>query len=80
MTYTFDESWSVKARGVGTLASGLCTVPTQAVQADSVIMVTPIAGSPSLGTLVVVGFTAGQSFIVGSTNAQDSSGFYWIIV
>ena len=74
------QSWGVKASGAAQLSGGLVTVPCPAVKANSVILLTPIAGSVNLGTLVVVSYTVGVSFQAGSTNVLDNSGFYWAVL
>ncbi len=74
------KSWGLKQKGTAALQGGKVTVLSAAVQADSVILLTPLAPSMSLGLLSVGNVQPGQSFDILSANVLDGSTVQWAIV
>lgn len=66
--------------GRGTLVTGIATISTTAVAANSFILLTPNSSGVNLGILSVGTIVAGTSFVVNSSNALDNDSFtYWLI-
>ena len=66
--------------GKGTLVTGVATISTTTVGADSNIFLTPILNGANLGILAVGTINAGTNFVVQSSNVLDSDSFnYWVI-
>lgn len=67
--------------GTGVLVSGIGTVTTTAVSANSLIFLTDVGTSLlNVGALVLSAINAGTNFVVKSTNVADTSGFNWFII
>ncbi len=64
--------------GLATLVAGTVTVSTSAVEADSVITLTP-RGNTNAGSLDIQTITAGTSFVIRSSNASDVRVVGWSI-
>lgn len=63
-----------------TLSAGTVTINNTAVTANSKIFLTPVTISPVSGVLGVTTITANTSFVVTSSNNQDTNQFNWVIV
>lgn len=67
--------------GTATLSSGVVTVSTTAVTANSRIFITDNGGTiTNIGSLYISARTAGTSFVITSTNVLDASTVAWMIV
>ncbi|MBI5574573.1 MAG: hypothetical protein HY919_08530 [Elusimicrobia bacterium] len=67
--------------GVTTLASGVATVSTTKVTANSRIFLTVQGGAvTNVGSTYISARTAGTSFTISSTNVLDASNIAWIII
>lgn len=66
--------------GKGTLASGVATISTTTVGADSNVFLTPISSGANLGILSIGTINAGTNFVVNSSNVLDSDSFNWWII
>ncbi len=71
---------SPQAKGRGTLAGGAVSVAAPVVQADSVVVVTPLAPLVNLGLLSVANVVPGMGFDVRSANVLDGSSFLWAVL
>ena len=77
----FVQTGTNASAGTGSLTGGIATVPTTAVTANSLILLTCTnASTTNVGTLTISSKTAGASFTVTSTNALDTSTFNWLII
>jgi hypothetical protein len=66
--------------GSGTLSGGTVTIANTSVTAASIIFLTDTSNGANLGVLSVGVITAGDGFVVNSSNALDSGTFNFLII
>ncbi len=66
--------------GRATLVAGTVTVSTTFASANCEFLLTHRVAGGTLGTLSVGTITAGDSFVINSSNAADTSEVTWILI
>lgn len=79
LNFLNNHSGAAKVGGLATLVAGTVTVTTTAVQANSVIVLTP-RGNTNAGLLDIQTITPGVSFVIRSANASDVRVIAWQII